>query len=687
MARKLTPKEVAALELEAAPAPGRKLSPEEVAQLGLDAEPPPRTSRMQAVTSALSQVPFGGGDELGAGLQAMLGTTVGPDGFRRFASPKEHDKEFTNIYRQARSENRQIDESSSDEHPGIYYPTLLGGSLAATMGGDVTAPERTLGALVKAGAKQGLKYGALGGFGGGKADLTKGELLKAALETGVGSLVGSGLGGALPLAGKAISSIYRGLVKPTEAAKLLRSKGVDLTIGQMSPGNIIAGAEEAGQSSPVLGKSLEKMRRRGREGWQQAVINETPAPGAWRPLPEEPAEGLAAAYRSYAPAYDAIRNQPIPAGGLRESVLKAAEDPAIYATPNDLSAAQRFLANEMGLIERTAPELTEVMPPPAPKLRVAPKPAPTPPPDPATVMAEPWQLPNAPQSAEPPLGALPRALQLLELGGGREATAVPERTLIPEQTAANGRAVLGPLPRGKAPPSKPSTPPVAASTRAGRPSNVAEAVEPTDFVPPPRPPRLSGSVDAAAILKARENIRAEIARRVRSGDETGAQLLRNAEGALTSRLEEGLAGKSADALRATDAQYGRYKVVEDAVRRGGDQPGGFTPAQLSQAVRASTQKGAYARGGGGALRDLAAAGRESLDTRIPPTGARLLNIGGALPAWLANTGTGKATLLGETAPQRFIQRGEDRLREAGLLRALAQYLQTRGGAGVQSSSE
>jgi hypothetical protein len=194
-------------------------------------------------------------------------------------------------------------------------------------------------------------------------------------------------------------------------------------------------------------------------------------------------------------------------------------------------------------------------------------------------------------------------------------------------------------------------------------------------------------VDSGALLEARSNIRAEIARRMRSGDEAGAKLLRGAEGELTAHLEAGLSDEAASALRATDSQYGRYKVVEDAVRRGGDQPGGFTPAQLSQAVRASTQKGAYARGGGGALRDLAAAGRESLDTRIPPTGARLLNIGGALPAWLANTGTGKATLLGETAPQRFIQRGEDRLREAGLLRALAQYLQTRGGAGVQSSSE
>lgn len=171
--------------------------------------------------------------------------------------------------------------------------------------------------------------------------------------------------------------------------------------------------------------------------------------------------------------------------------------------------------------------------------------------------------------------------------------------------------------------------------------------------------------DSGDLLSMRSQIRTKIRsiKGTSQDDLATKELLSNAEDAVTQSLESQLPKDASDALKATDAQYGKYKIVENAVAKGGDKE--FTTFQASKAVREATDKGAYARGGG-RLRDLTAAGAESFaDT--PQTGARLASIGlpmaaiaakpaigipaAAATAAMALTKTGRRLAAGDTALQ------------------------------------
>ena len=181
------------------------------------------------------------------------------------------------------------------------------------------------------------------------------------------------------------------------------------------------------------------------------------------------------------------------------------------------------------------------------------------------------------------------------------------------------------------------------------------------------PPALEGvgpgQLTAETLLKMRSNIRGAAREALQRQDFAAAQLLGNAERAVSMGLESQLPSQLASALKATDRQYGKQKIVSEAVRSAGDSPSGFTPSQLGMALRRATEKGSYARGDGGELRDLASAGREVFDSRIPPTGARLLSMPVAMAASPAfATQTGRNLLTGQTAAQRKAQALIDALR-------------------------
>lgn len=164
--------------------------------------------------------------------------------------------------------------------------------------------------------------------------------------------------------------------------------------------------------------------------------------------------------------------------------------------------------------------------------------------------------------------------------------------------------------------------------------------------------------------------RSEIRSRIRQyGQQEGvaaadaAKILRQIEGATTTKLESQLSGDALDALRTADASYGKYKVFEDAMYRAKDRPQGFTPTQLSTSAREATDPGAYARGAGGVPREMAQAGQKTLEMRVPPTGARLAPIALAiptagasigLPAFLSGTRMGAKIALGQTMPQKAL---------------------------------
>ncbi|SRR5580765_1628894 len=202
---------------------------------------------------------------------------------------------------------------------------------------------------------------------------------------------------------------------------------------------------------------------------------------------------------------------------------------------------------------------------------------------------------------------------------------------------------------------------------------------------------LSGQLDAFA-TKAKAaggwksddllDLRSAISEEMRSAgaDQSGMkyrQLLQAARDNVTQALESQLPPDASATLRAATRNYPKFAIVRDAMKSGGDQVGGFTPSQFSQAVRTATDKGEYAAGGG-LMRDWSAPGKEIFTERNPKTGAVLgtlgaLAAGGAgaaavphlgIPALGAAAGMytfGRPFMRGTTPLQRYAQAAMDRV--------------------------
>lgn len=186
--------------------------------------------------------------------------------------------------------------------------------------------------------------------------------------------------------------------------------------------------------------------------------------------------------------------------------------------------------------------------------------------------------------------------------------------------------------------------------------------------------------DSGDLLKIRSNVRQ--AARGAAKDPTKAaevQLLNQVDMTLTQSIHSQLPLEARKALNSADQRYGLHKITESAVAKARDRPGGFTPTMLSQAVKESVGKGAYARGDG-RLRDLAKAGAAAFDVKSPPTGARL-GVLGALGATsyanpavglpvvggilgLAGTQTGRRLAAGQTGFQKALEQRIQRLTHA-----------------------
>lgn len=381
-------------------------------------------------------------------------------------------------------------------------------------------------AKVAQGAKWGGAMGAAGGYGADRSEDAAGTATNMALGAGLGGVIG----GAAPWVADKVGGLVNGVVKPTEAAKYLRSKGVDLTVGQMNPTGKLAQLEEVSTSTGGVGPAIQSQRQAARESWQGAVLNEARPPGM-APLDASApiSDRLASSYAGFKEAYAPAKGASVPLPDLPRAFQEATGDLGVLATDQERSVLSKYLGNQLSLV----PE------------------------------------------------------------GGAEG------------------------------------------------------------------------VPAEALLAMRSNIRGAGATARQAQDFAKAQLLGGAEGEVTGALEAGLPPEALAALRAADAKYAQHKIVESAVQRSGDAPGGFTPAQLSAAIRGGAERGSYARGAGGELRQLATAGREALDTRIPLTGARLLaaplgnvpvlNLAPAALSYAANLPGPKNFLLGQTGAQAALR--------------------------------
>lgn len=135
------------------------------------------------------------------------------------------------------------------------------------------------------------------------------------------------------------------------------------------------------------------------------------------------------------------------------------------------------------------------------------------------------------------------------------------------------------------------------------------------------------------LLEIRSNIRRAMREELPSSAKF--RILKLAEKDVTRTLESQLPSGPMKALRATDTQYAKFKIFEDAVARAKDQTGSFTPAQLSQAVRQATRTSEYAKGGG-LLRERAQDAVDIFQAKQPLTGRQVVTAGPVIAAAAQN---------------------------------------------------
>lgn len=171
---------------------------------------------------------------------------------------------------------------------------------------------------------------------------------------------------------------------------------------------------------------------------------------------------------------------------------------------------------------------------------------------------------------------------------------------------------------------------------------------------------------ADALNGLRSNIRRQIRHLTRGNatteDLAAAAMLKRAESGVTELMEAQLPAEAVAALRASDAQYAKFGNLLDTVARTGDQPAGFMPQHLSASVKSGTNTNAYARGGGGPMRELAQLGKDTIEAQVPKTGVQTLfglpvvkHLNAPASYWL-NTPTGKRFALGETGLQEWLRK-------------------------------
>lgn len=189
----------------------------------------------------------------------------------------------------------------------------------------------------------------------------------------------------------------------------------------------------------------------------------------------------------------------------------------------------------------------------------------------------------------------------------------------------------------------------------------------------------AGGWQSGHLIQLRSAVNEEI--RNAGQDQAGkkyAQLLRAARDRITDSINDQIPTDASQALQTANDAYPKLAIIRDAIKRGGDQASGFTPAQLSAAVKQASEDNQYARGGG-LMRDWSSAGRDIFTERNPRTGASHGTTGalaGAalalhhfvpgmqVPAALGATGAlgmigtqaGRDFLAGQTAPQQGVQR-------------------------------
>lgn len=196
--------------------------------------------------------------------------------------------------------------------------------------------------------------------------------------------------------------------------------------------------------------------------------------------------------------------------------------------------------------------------------------------------------------------------------------------------------------------------------------------------------RLRDTADSDDLLEIRSNIREQGRKAAKSQNWEKAELLEQAENAVSERLNSILPEGFSELNKAIDTQYAKHKIAENAIYKmgGRDYP---TPSQWQQSVRESADKGQFARGGG-LLRPQTDAGSDVFKMTEPTTGARLatlMSVGGGLggAAGLATGGIDPASAAAIGIPLALLAATKGGRRaavgESGLQKMMRQASMTR----------
>jgi hypothetical protein len=258
------------------------------------------------IGGAAASTLVGDGIKLGKALDPKPGDS--PEVLKLKAEMRAEEEGQQSTYRKTTDALREQDEAAHKNHKKPYN---VGSGLGIAANAILTAPLTGGAGLAKGGAqltgralanetaKQGMKFGAVGGLGTSKAGLTSGkasDYAQAAFDTAAGAVSGAAIGYVAPSAikgvvfmGKAgidgVKSLYQavkaGVVRPNDAAKFLAESGVDnLTLGQLNPHSWVNEMEQAAQHSPIGGDTIKAQRAASGGKLETAMMNETLPEGA-----------------------------------------------------------------------------------------------------------------------------------------------------------------------------------------------------------------------------------------------------------------------------------------------------------------------------------------------------------------------------------------------------------------------
>lgn len=228
-------------------------------------------------------------------------------------------------YRAARDEERARYAEAEKANPKTYFAGALGGGMASAPflpGGQ----GKTLKQLVRTGAA----LGGVGGLGMSEADLTKGEVGRAAIDAGVGVA----LGGAAGALGGGISKLARsGLAKSRAAAK----NGIAKATQEIDELGKAAAAEQTASARSAAGRSAQDAYK------QLEHLRELDALGKLSPEEAQVAKELSAELAEKA------RERLLPAAAEKAS-KGAAYREAIDTEAQRAAAAAEEIGNPLGQV-------------------------------------------------------------------------------------------------------------------------------------------------------------------------------------------------------------------------------------------------------------------------------------------------------------------------------------------------